>query len=208
MDAGLFDVYCLLGTCTRAICVRVRFFPVEKHFYVYIVSIYYLFPFAYNMQTATWWCDSTGTPKGWDTGKGDVCTARRGRRMEADSSTYTALRWLTGTLRWDLRGETLNTSATLTLCPLQLHSWPVFAGLMMLTVRIIYPCFKLFSPPTVLPPAVPIALSLCLFWMTASVKGNGKCPNFDNYQKDQFCARVCAAAFYADSDFTWTAHSS
>lgn len=34
-------------------------FPVEKHIYVYIVSIYYLFPFAYNMQTATWWSDST-----------------------------------------------------------------------------------------------------------------------------------------------------
>lgn len=190
MDAVLFHVYCLLGTCTRAICVRVRFFLVEKHFYVYIVSIYYLFPFAYNMQTATWWCDSTETPAGWDTGKGDVGTTRRARRMEADSSTYTSLRWLTGTLRWDLRGERLNNSATLTFCPLEPHSGQAFTLLKMFTGKIIYPSFKLFYRPPVSPPAVPIALFLCLLWINESERGNRKCPNFGNYQKDQifyFC---------------------
>lgn len=132
------------------------------------------------MQTATWWSDSTGTPEGWDTGWGDVCTARREKKMKADSGTYVALRWLTGTLRWDSRGETLNCSATLTFCPLLLGSWPAFAGSKMFTGKIFFYSF------TCQPSYIQLFPSPHFYarFGSASEKDKRKFPNFDNYQKD------------------------
>lgn len=75
-------------------------------------------------------------------------------------------------------GETLNTSATLTFCPLQLHSWPAFRAFKMFMGKNIYPVFKLFYPPAALHPAVPIALVFILVLDDCIRKGQQKMPQF------------------------------
>lgn len=81
-------------------------FPVEKTYLciysIYIVSV----SFAYNMQTATWWSDSTEVHLKDGAGGGGVKENVCMGGIEPDSSTYIPLRWL---VRRRLEKEKRNT---------------------------------------------------------------------------------------------------
>lgn len=82
-----------LWECVSEVYVFQYAFPSGKTYLciysIYIVSV----SFAYNMQTATWWSDSTEVHLKDSRGERHVCMGG----IEPDSSTYIPLLWL---VRW------------------------------------------------------------------------------------------------------------